>query len=554
MKIDMKKIAFLLMLCLVVLLAAACEEKEKPAAPKGATGESYGYRKYYVDGEERVLMSEFTVEGNVRTLKECYGDKVKKETVRYYDETGETPIKETEQNNVYGTYTEKQYDAEGRVACVINRRFEGEEEARWADKITLPREFLDCPFSTTCKHYSWDCFYLWLQLGITDPEVCWDCGNCSEMREEYTYRGDSNVVATIVTTWDDEHYNCYFERGDGDIVLKAFCNSDESHYEETYDGSTNTGFLQWQTRDPETKQIRSVEGRKQYDRLGRLVRFFTQQGDESVEIALKYEEDGTSVRETTKNLRTRDTDTDGNGSKEEYVHIETQVYDTKGRRIRQETEVTTDGAVADKTRTEVIYDDAERIVRTKSYEFAPGTGECYLGAETTESTDASNIQTRYYREPGSGSDGREPMLSSETSCEFYEDPEIAGKVRCQKYVYYDENGRVSHERRSYSIDLLAYGVDWDFEYMPEKVKSKYRWEVYREEEVQYSEPGSPEEANVKKNGIFDSQGRLEKVEKPETFFTEYTEYDEKGRMVANIRTSVSGSRLGYEWEYWGDSE
>ena len=226
-----RKLIVIIVSAALVLAMTACGKGGDDRKEENKRFEPFGWQKYrkvtdVISGKvgERRLVGEYENLGTESTLITYEDGKTTGITKWYYDETGEKLLKKVVWSE--GNATEaSEWDTNGRLISYL-RKIEDDNPSE--DFLSIPMEY--------DTYESRD--YLVEKIG---GNVCTD-SDVKELRTEYTYRGDTDEIATIKTVTDRGEVVAYLERGEGDIVLsESWVGSLQLRYDEVYDAVTRTG-------------------------------------------------------------------------------------------------------------------------------------------------------------------------------------------------------------------------------------------------------------------------------------------------------------------------
>ncbi|MBP5230528.1 MAG: hypothetical protein ILO68_02255 [Clostridia bacterium] len=279
----MKRLLAIVLTIVVMLSLVACGKPEK-----GKQASKYGFKKYSVDPNnesDRKLVEEYENLGTERTqtiYDELTGD-VTEVNKWYYDNAGEVLMKEVRWRKGNPT-TSLEYDEKGRCIVVMSKIEHADimNAETGALALTLPSEYLyNCPHILDMTLYRLaPLYYITLDDMIT------------EIRTEYTYRGDMEEIQSIRTTTNTGETVAELVYGEGDIVLKGRFVGEIYLYEETYDPDTRTG--RWMVKR-HGESYDYFGGEKKYDQQGRCI--YAYKEDDNMEewftvFEFVYEPDG----------------------------------------------------------------------------------------------------------------------------------------------------------------------------------------------------------------------------------------------------------------------
>ena len=547
-----RKCIFLVLICAVAILVSACakQEEKKPSR--------YGFRQYFKTGDDRVLIEEFEVNGNVRTSKtyNTDGKWMKTHTITYNTKTGN---KAAETEEYPESCYETEYDNLGRKATEIRRNV-GNAGAEKTDSVSMPFDYFDYSWLGVCEDASFtngDMPYLW-DYRIDRPVDYWSCSDCVEMKTEYTYQGDSELPKTMTTVSDTGSYSAFVERGDGDIVLSACVITDNIRFEENYDPETSRGVAKWQFHAMDSSEIFTIEGEKLYDADGRLVHALVDGYNAQYELTVVYSTSGNTVTETERHTYESEGILSSGLPTPGKTNVTEQnifFYDSEQRLLRsEETEIREqirgkdqwDVDVSEvRYESEYEYDEAGKTMQ--QYRVNAYTGERIRKCVYQYDPDGNEIFHQVYAidDP---MPGRLAEEYTETICE---DPEICGRILCRTTTSYGFNEEIEYIETWNFVEMDTNGHDWRSEYHVDDTiwaaEDGLVWEEYRREVHFPSPEGGRDEVYTR--GTFDSEGRLRTVENLYYTPKEILEYDEKGRQVAG--GSAEGRII---WEYWENED
>ena len=518
-----RKLIAIIIVAALVLAMTACGKGGDDRKEEIKRFEPFGCRKYSTVTDvvsskvgERKLVGEYENLGTESTLITYADGKTTGITKWYYDETGKKLLKQVVWSE--GNATEaSEWDTNGRLISYL-RKIEDDNPSE--DYLSIPLEY--------DTYESRD--YL---VGRIGGNVCTD-GNLKELRTEYTYRGDTDEIATIRTVTDRGEVVAYLERGEGDIVLsESWVGPEQMRYDEVYDAATRTGH--GVELDGEGSISVSID--KTYDESGRCTEVIrsvyagknsysgmTPKKEERTSIV--YSEDGSSQAYTFVYFY------NGDYSKLILNH-ETHYSYYPDQKLKEEVEFTCPISASGEPGNPYF---SSSIKYTYHENGQLETVEKYASEGEGANTRAYPESMEKYDDQGNrvslecwGADG---YYTFTNTSEYTDDPAVYGKVlHTVLKLYYgaEEPGQV-----------MEY---WELKY--NIICEEDNWITYRFES---NDPYS----DVTTMAVYDEEGYLYRVRYAYEEIEEITEFDRKGRVVRYVASQGSDKRSKTEdvYEYW----
>ena len=520
-----KRIIAIVLVLVLIIATTACGKEEETKKPAGKPS---GYRRYVCELDssgnavgERMLREEMEDMVSERTYIEYYAEEQQpSEIVKwYFDDSGEHLLKTVKWS--FSTYypTESyEYDWQERLIRHSQKNegdnldyYEGE-----LDYLKIPSEALSYQKKTNINPRTED----------SDLRV-----KARELITEYTYKGDSDQLATMRTVTEDGTEVFRLELGEGDIVLSAVLSgSNTSSYEETYIPEEQRSIWTYRTFaytyddngiEHETPELYS--GEREYDKSGRCTcsreyRVENEERELCKEVEFTYNEDG-------------------------MVEV-VSFFEYEGW---------------GDTRYTRWYDPDCKMLRVEA-EYIPYYEQpyiCYIETYTYHSNGELATDTYCQRDYDTG----EMEVDSER--EYNENGELvarrdySGKNLCyEKLMNYIKVPGVANTVRHTITRFYAAGINYSTEETYEVCTidgSEKEWITYYNEHS-YKNPddtsSSPPDVTVTDKGVFDSDGHLLKIVS-ENEYRNYTyEYDSQGRLCREINIWQDDGGYEYTYEYW----
>ena len=505
---NRKIIAVVLMLVLTVA-STSCKHDKKN------TKEKNGYRVYRIVTDEsgksgeRELIEEYEDLISERTEKEYEDGELVRLVKWYYDSTGEHLLKKVEWQDRYPTVSDE-YDERGRLVCHSEKK---EDNNPTEEQIRLPADCIDYEDREYLKEYF---------------DGRWR-RSFEELKTEYTYRGDTEEIATIKSVTESGETIYSLERGDGDIILSTMWLGDEkAHYEGKYDSGERKTVLSYFN----TEGLPSGYTEMDYDDSGRCTRIVRYSGemDLTSETHVEFHSDGSSVAIFT-----------CYDYPDEFSGETRYSYDEDGRLLLVEQyerryvpgstyeEDDYYVSVLRKTETYSYYKSGKRKEEIRQYRYA----------------DSEELQTDYvnqYDEDGnqvfscSYFKGESPY--QELKIEFLEVPGVRDKVRHYMFAQYHQD----ESEPWYSLDYYELRMIYGHE---------EEWSPYRATAMDEGE------SDWGYDSEFDSDGYLVRTKYTSSNSIVCWEFDRQRRLVRTITQDnpLSGSKTERLCEYWeGDDK
>ncbi|MBR7020537.1 MAG: hypothetical protein IKI15_05735 [Lachnospiraceae bacterium] len=518
-----RKLIVIIVSAALVLAMTACGKGGDDRKEENKRFEPFGWQKYrkvtdVISGKvgERRLVGEYENLGTESTLITYEDGKTTGITKWYYDETGEKLLKKVVWSE--GNATEaSEWDTNGRLISYL-RKIEDDNPSE--DFLSIPMEY--------DTYESRD--YLVEKIG---GNVCTD-SDVKELRTEYTYRGDTDEIATIKTVTDRGEVVAYLERGEGDIVLsESWVGSLQLRYDEVYDAVTRTGH--GVELDGEGGVSANID--KTYDEYGRC----TEVTRSVYGIGSSYSGVTTKREEKTSIVYSED------GSAQAYTFI--YGYDDyySKRILGHETHYSYYPDQKLKEQIEFVYPVSDTGESGEAY-FSSSTKYTYHEngqLETVEkyASEGEGADTRAYPESLEKYDDEGNRVSIEcwgadgyytftSTSEYTDDPAVYGKVlHTVMKLYYgaEEPGQTMES--------------WELNY--NIIREADNSMIYRFES---SDPYS----DVTAMAVYDVDGYLYRVRYAYEEIEEITEFDRKGRVVRDVLSQDSDkpSKTENVYEYW----
>ena len=501
-----RKIIATLLILVLAVTSTACrkgkdaeKEKRKPS----------GYRKYeyeYDSSEDSEL--------NARKLTEEFEDLVSESTYieydsdgnplmiirKYYDDTGEHLLKEVTWKSSESTPTEScEYDGQGRLIR-YSQKYEG--QSTYDNYLEIP-----------------EMIFSFQKKGSINPMISFASWylNADELTTEYTYKGNSDRLATMRTVDGDGTTVCYLECGEGDIVISEKIAGRFYSYEETYDPGERKSVWKFTA---ENGYWETVVGEREFDDSGRCIR----------------------SRKYTKCIdpQNLDTDTVITYSEEGAVEVTTNYLNTDSDRVID-------------SRETIWYDVNDNPLRIEKEESSWGESDLYLRSISTFAYHA-NGETAFQGVSYANSDTREMHKSYEKEFDekgnnivlrdyidgdlyreiktsFIEVPDVSGTVRYSVWLYYGDYGAVTYDCKTYELCMLG-GTEETWVY--------YNWEE-TDEDGKFT--------TDKYTSYFES-GHLKKTVTGGEYYSRTMEFDDRGRLVRYDTSWKEEGAWGIIYEYW----
>ena len=505
--------AVVLSVVLTAALAACGSGKKDPEKEKTESGKQYGVQCFRTVKDEsgnllesRVLNSEYKNLVKEATYTEFKGKEASAVTKWYYNDDGTVLLKKSEWKSGYDTVSKStEYDSTGRKIR-YSEKMEN-ETGQSGEKFLLPAEYgglgSDYPYK-----------YMYFNIDRAAKELVTD----------YSYKGDTDKLASIKTVTDSGKVLAMVEYGDGDIVLsRMYEEVEQCRYEETYLAEENKGTWKYYNYYP------TGEGEDKWDYV------LWNSGER------EYDGNGRLTREKTFSL---------NADKEQYVSSETTYTYNETGMLAETINFTENGSVSGK---ETITSDTEgRELKRVSVFVDPSDGKEkteFISEKTyhTNGNPASSYGEQYNREldklcPTSyyeyNENGEETVyrtydekgqLQQERITDYRTEANVAGRVRNRVVTDYTGD-EVSGKRETYEVCLhSALGED--------------TWVIYRE--IDTNARGKASEAKL--DAEFDPEGHLIKVNTD--YVNGVVEFDTQGRITRETVQNDLGI-CEYSYEYW----
>lgn len=508
-----RKIIVAVLIVVLVVASTACKRNEKNEKNRKSERKPSGYRKYMFetdsDGDtvyDRLLIEEFEDLVSESTLVSYgYDQKPYKINKKYYDDSGEYLLKQVNWSSYLPTES-WEYDWKGRVTLYAQKN-EVSGEGASSNCLSVPNAFTDFQKKDGIKIKFYNGY---------------NSINTGEMRTEFTYKGDSDRIATMKSVTGDGTEVCSLELGEGDIILSAiFVGESSVSYEETYIPEDRRSEWTYQTEEysfdsnGEYTQLVYYSGEREYDDRGRCTfsreyngvgeerelyreTSYTYDGDEAVEVVSYYSGSVVCDRETT-------------------------WYNQDDKPLRQQTEY-------------VTMDGQWYVARMCTYTYHPNGKTASMVVEDGDSNMAMRkVSEEQYDENGDETVERryaQGELYYESSVSYIEVPGISGTVRYTVEEYYDTENNSKQGWEQYALCML-HGTEEQW--------VSYCMKSYDDSTVPY---------DVSDYGVFDEDGHLLKVTDGGGSYMTYAEYDKQGRLCLTKSTWEGEGEWGYIYEYW----
>ena len=500
----LRKVFALTMAVILVFCLSACSRGEKKDSRH-----AFGIRqyRYSIDDDGTFTREDPYMEyedlGTERS-KSTFLDRDKPNTLDkwYYDSTGEKLLREVhwERNNPTEAI---EYDEKGRVVRVSKK----------VEEDNVPLDFSYVEFSFPDEYFFHTPRY---KDGWQETSILRDM-NCSIVREiitEYAYDSDTGRLISMKTSTDNEKVCGEMTFGEGDIILSAKLRTLTSRYDESFENGKSAWYYY------ENDEVIN-SGVRTYDFKGRLL---------TIEVT---------------------------------NHV-WHSFDTIEYRYSEDGFLKMDNPIGDEGYSmTVCYDKQGRVLWEKEYSNTIDNGR-YLIYE---------LKCEYHNNG---------ERASEHSVTYSPSGEVTSTLEAE----FDEAGMLTKETREengetfmtyfteiiavpgvtddvlHTVDIESYGQEGEEtkEYYSVKVQDlehpgeKY-WNVYS---ATLTKNGS---ARVLTQGIFDSEGHLQRIETAVDWNEDVTtwrdlgcvsfeEYDAQGRIVKSGKQYASGAENGMIYEYW----
>lgn len=512
-----RKLIAIIVTAAFVLAMTACGKGGDDRKNETKEYEPFGYRVYRTETEpmvayhgEQELVLEYESLGTESTWI-SYDDGEAYEIRKwYYDETGEKLLKQ-----VYwslGSLTAaSEWDTKGRL-IVYSQKIEDDNPSE--DYLRIPMEY------NTYDERD----YLVNEIG---GEKCYD-RDVKELRTEYTYRGDTDEIATIRTVTDRGDVIAYLERGEGDIVLTEICvGPDLAKYEEVYDAETGTGHGIELYADGDVQEYID----KTYDAFGRCTEIIrtncvngfipcqeqiniVYSGDGSAEATVIYLEydylpESSELLPSSKTCYTYDTD--------QRLVKKTISYYPWGAEINE-------GELYLDSVENYSYYENGQLKRMESYAVDDETDLMFLNCAEEWDKEGNKISEESWISDG--------CYFGMTTYEYVEDPAVHGRVLHTVMKSYEGHAEPQEVKEYWECNC---SVEREFE----------TWKEFRREKT-YEYEGA---ATI--TPIYDEDGYLSGISWSTHDYEDVMELDRQGRIVRDVfEHQLSGSRREDVYEYW----
>ena len=519
-----KKITAVVLTVVLAACLTACSGGAKDPEKEKEKRKPSGYRCYLIEDpqkpDDRVLVSEYedlVTEVTYKTYSSYDDHELESVTRWYYDENGEYLLKRVDwsaSDSMVTTSTE--YDTKGRKI----RYSEKQEHESTADqeKPKIALEYVKYLPSATDYYY-------------------YNAGNdVKELVTEFTYKGDSDKLASMRTVTDSGKEVATVELGDGDIVLFRKFETLIWRLEERYDPDKRTGVWYYYNRDyPDPENTESEEewerysyGPNEYDESGRIVRsqmylfdYYSTIPYLSEEIVYSYETDGT-VTKTTKNYDALGQDVGAEG---------TEKLDSEGRVLYDlDIVYNSDGSLAFKAERTYTYHDNGVTASQLERRYNESQKEMCTVIDDEFDEGGNTIASRSYDSAGN--------LTEEFTTVDVKTTDIAGKTRCRIWTAYDRE----IDYKTYEVYDIQMSMPCGFEDWIRTPYGTSEWYVYRTVTTDWYGDATANDYNAK----FDADGHLLKVDT--NLGLTYVEFDTQGRIIHCFEGG--NCEWEYEYEYW----